>query len=122
MKAKFENFLKQLKTDENTPLIETIEKGFNAIQEGYADVREEKVDTLATFNQQASMLALSMGNPVLNFLQNSAESYDHLYTEEEPSELDFNPTSTFYQDQKVEKDEIEDSLGLTASDTFKSQF
>ena len=43
MKAKFEAFLSLLETANNKPTIDTIRKGFNAITEGYGDLREAPV-------------------------------------------------------------------------------
>jgi len=120
MKSKFEKFLVQLKTKDNKGLLETIEKGFKAIHESYADVREERVDALSQFNEMATMTAQSMGNGVLSFLRNSAEGYNHLYTVDDEPELDNIPTSEFrqYSPPKV-RDEMEDNLGLTAGDLLK---
>ena len=115
---KFEEFLNRLKTDRNKSLIETIQKGFQAINESYADVREEKVSALVQFNEHAAMTASAMGNSVLNFLQRSSEGYSHLYKEDTEPELDGNPTSEFnqYRVPIKPRDEIEDSLGLTAGE------
>lgn len=125
MQNKFENFLNRLKTDDNKVLIETIEKGFKAITENYGDFiirvdrfrEEQKVPALDTFNDMAAMTAHSMGNEVLNFLKNSRERYNHLYTVDDEPELDYNPTSEFNQYVAPhQRNEIEDSLGLTSKD------
>jgi len=118
MKAKFDVFLGRLETETNKPLIEAIREGFNAITEGYADVREERVSAMDNFNQMASMTASSLGNNVLNFLDSSSQKFAHLYTVDEEPELDYRATSEFnqYHAPIVIKDEIEEDLGLTADD------
>ena len=117
MKSKFENFLNHLKTEKNKILIETIHKGFKAINESYADLREEKPEAINQFNEMAAFQASMIGNNVLNFLNHSNEQYNHLYKEDEEPELDLVSTSQFNQYiEPRQKDEIENDLGLTAAE------
>ena len=118
MKAKFESFLSRLETTENKPLLETIQKGFKAITESYADLREEMPAAIDQFNTMANAKAMSMGNTVLNFLHNSSQQYNHLYSEDTEPELDQNFTSEFnqYVEPPKPKDELETDLGLTAEE------
>ena len=121
MKPKFEAFLSRLETESNAPLIETIRQGYKAVTEGYADVVEETVSAIDTFNQIGAMASAGMGNNVMNFLQNSASNLSSLYTEDEEPELDYVPTSTFnqYEEPFIPRDEITEDLGLTAADLAK---
>ena len=114
MKTKFETFLSRLETDSNRSLIETIRKGLNAITEGYGDLRETPVQAIDMFNQRAAMKASSIGNNVLNFLNNSAAENAHRFTEDDEPELDGFSTSEFnqYVEEVPEYDEIENDLGL----------
>ena len=116
MKAKFESFLSQLETVENKSTIDTIRKGFEAVTEGYGDLREATVPAIDSFNQMATNAANNMGNSVLNFLDNSSAQREHMFSIDEEPELDGNPTSVFnqYEEFEPERDEIEDDLGLTA--------
>jgi len=125
MKTKFEHFLNNLKTKDNKGLMETIEKGFQVIIETYADVREERVDAISQYKEMASMTAQSMGNNVLNFLQNSSSQYNNLYSVDEEPDLDMRATSQFLQASSPSHhvvDEIEDDLGLTAGDMMELNF
>jgi hypothetical protein len=118
METKFLAFLSRLESENNRPLIQTIQKGFKAITESYADVRDIRQSALDMFNEQAAMTAQMIGNDVLTFLQNSSTRYSHLYSKEEKSELDTNPTSQFNQYvEPIEKqDELEEHMGLTAEE------
>jgi len=123
MKTEFKNFIEKLETDDNKSVLEAVEKGFNIIFEGYADVRDiEQEDALTMFNRQAANTALNQGNPVLQFLQNSAEKISQMYVEDDEHELD-NRDTIDYRDYVVntpEKTSYADSLGLTASDLSES--
>ena len=114
MNDKFDAFLSRLETDNNKALIETIRKGFNAITEGYGDLRETPVQAIDMFNQRAAMKASSIGNNVLNFLNQSTAENAHRFTEDDESELDMFPTSEFnqYVEEVPEYDEIENDLGF----------
>lgn len=118
MKHLLESFLNKL--DNNDPkLMEAIHNGFHAIFEGYADVRDpERPDALSMFNQQAANLALSQGNPVLQFLQNSAASRANMFTYDDEPELDDFDTSDFnpVQNRRHVPRPEESNLGLTARD------
>lgn len=118
METKFEAFLSRLETESNKTLMETIRKGLKAITEGYGDLREEPVQVIDVFNQKAAMAASSMGNNVINFLNQSAESRKGMFTVDEEPELDGNITSPFnqYLEEFSERDEIEEDLGITAGE------
>ena len=118
MKAKFEAFLSRLETANNKPTIDTIRKGFNAITEGYGDLREAPVQAIDQFNHMAASTASSMGNNVLNFLNHSADQRKHMFSVDEEPELDNYYTSEFnqYEEEFLERDEIETDLGLIAGE------
>lgn len=117
MKAKFEAFLSRLETESNSTLIETIRKGFQAVTEGYGDLREAPVQAIDTFNQMAAMTASSIGNNVLNFLNTSRDLNKHKFTVDEEPELDNYLTSEFnqYSEEIPEIDEFEENLGIAAT-------
>ena len=121
MKPKFEAFLSRLETEQNATLIDTIRKGYKAVNEGYADVVEDTVSPIDSFNRMSVMASSNMGNKVMSFLQNSSDTLSHLYTEgDDEPELD-RITSVFDQhfqpeDEIIPRDEITEDLGLTASD------
>jgi hypothetical protein len=121
MKAKFEAFLSRLETEKNAPLMETIREGYKAVTESYADVVEETVSAVDTFNNMGAMASANMGNNVMNFLRNSANTLDNLYTIDEEPELDNMPTSHFnqFEEEIIPKDEITEDLGLTTYDLAK---
>lgn len=119
MKAEFKKFIQKLQTDDNKSVLEAVEKGFDVIFEGYADVRDiEREDALTMFNKQAAQVAMGQGNPVLQFLQNSAERNHQMYTFDEEPELDGRDTIDYreYLTPLPEKRTFEDEFGLTASD------
>lgn len=118
MKREFNKFISKLETEENKAVLEAVQKGFNAIFEGYADVRDiETEDALTMFNRQAANVAMGQGNPVLQFLQNSAAKNAQMYTFDDESELDGRDTID-YRDYITPSHQPtqEDSFGLTAYD------
>lgn len=119
MKAEFKKFIEKLESDNNKSVLEAVEKGFEAIFEGYADVRDiEHEDALTMFNRQAANVAMGQGNPVLQFLQNSATRNQEMYTFDDESELDNRDTIDYreYLTPIPEKTRHEDDFGLTAYD------
>ncbi len=119
MKAEFKKFISQLETSDNKVVLEAVKHGFNVIFEGYADVRDtESIDALSMFNRQAANVAMSQGNPVLQFLQNSAEQTSQMYTFDEETELDGRDTIDYRDYIIPTEDELvkEDNFGLTAYD------
>jgi hypothetical protein len=119
MEAKFKQFIDKLETTDNKLLIEAIQSGFNAIFEGYADVRDvETEDALTMFNRQAANVAMGHGNPVLQFLQNSAEKTSQMYTFDDEDELDDYDTIDYrdYISSPETSDALANNLGLSASD------
>jgi hypothetical protein len=121
MKAKFESFLSRLETEKNISLIETIREGYKVVTESYADVVEETVSAIDSFNNMGAMASANIGNNVMNFLQNSSSKLSDLYTVDEEPELDNMPTSYFnqYEEEIIPKDEITEDLGLTTYDLAK---
>jgi len=119
MEAKFKSFIEKLETSNNKSVLEAVQSGYLAIFEGYADVRDvEHEDALVMFNRQAANVALGQGNPVLQFLQNSAEQTSQMYSFDDETELDDNDTIDYreYIIPTPDKVSYADSLGLTASD------
>lgn len=119
MKAEFKKFIKRLETDENKSVLEAVQKGFDAIFEGYADVRDiEREDALTMFNRQAANVAMGQGNPVLQFLQNSAERNHSMYTFDDEHDLDNRDTIDYREYLTPTQDVVkpEDNFGLTAFD------
>jgi hypothetical protein len=130
MKHLLESFLEKLNSDDEK-LMEAVKDGFHTIFEGYADVREpERLDALTMFNQQAANMALNQGNPVLQFLQNSAATRQGMFTIDDEPELDNFDTSYYRPTAYDESDRVyikntpsgmrqhspESDFGLTAKD------
>ena len=120
MKAEFKKFIEKLVTNNNKSVLEAVEDGFEAIFEGYADVRDiEHEDALTMFNRQAAQTAMGHGNHVLQFLHNSAERNQQMYTlEDDDIELDYRDTIDYreYLAPTPETVRYEDDFGLTARD------
>lgn len=118
MKAEFKKFIDKLETAENKTVLEAVQKGFDAIFEGYADVRDiETEDALTMFNRQAANVAMGHGNPVLQFLQNSAAKNAQMYTFDDETELDGRDTIDYREYLEPTHDTSpESSFGLTAYD------
>ena len=118
METKFEAFLGRLETADNKAVIEAIRQGFQAITEGYGDLREAPVQANDNFSYMAAQTASSIGNDVLNFLGQSAEQRNHMFTVDDEPELDDFDTSPFnqYSEPSVIVDEMEENLGLIAGE------
>lgn len=73
------NFIKSMKTEQNSSLIEAILAGEKAIFEDGA---------LQRFNQNASEIASNYGNNVLSFIQHSSEQLSSMFSSDEDFEDD----------------------------------
>lgn len=97
---------------------ESVDNGFNAIFEGYADVRDIEGVVFDAFDKAQRFAAQQ--SPAMDLILHSQKKLEDMYTEDSDSPLDNRPTSPF--NQYVEYtyndrgDAIEDSLGLTAAD------
>jgi hypothetical protein len=97
---------------------ESVDNGFNAIFEGYADVRDIEGVVFDAFDKAQRFAAQQ--SPAMDLILRSQKKLEDMYTEDSDSPLDNRPTSPF--NQYVEYtyndrgDAIEDSLGLTAAD------
>lgn len=135
MKEKIlKQFIDSFNTKENASLIESINKGYSYIFEGYADVRDiEQEDAVTMFNRQAAYNTQFGSNPVLAFLQRSNELLKNKYSEDPNPELDlitttihFEPTDGIqtdvndsyenYYEPQAKDDDYDNGFGLTSRD------
>lgn len=101
-----------------TAIQESVDSGYNAIFEGYADVRDIEGVVFDAFDKAQRFAAQQ--SPAMDLILRSQKSLENMYSDDADSSLDNRPTSPFnqhieytYQDRG---DVIEDSLGLTAAD------
>ena len=105
----YKSFLHMLKRDDNTNLVECIEEGYNAIFEGYCDVRpdpsERQEDTVSRFNRNAARSQAQIGSFTLSKLVEFADNSKKInWTFDDESDLDNNSTSPFAN--RMQLDEI----------------
>lgn len=87
------SFLNKFNDSIDSSLLESLQKGYNCIFEGYGDVvAEEHEDALSTFNYNATYNNGFGVNPVMAFLNNSSNEINKIYSVDEEPELDNIPT------------------------------
>lgn len=121
MKTELIQFIDKLKDDKNSLFLESIKKITTVILESYADVCDVTEPSIDKFQNFAASI-----NPTMRFIKQSSESLRNRFVFDDEPELDFNDTSmfnqSFYDSPTIKAyDEIEDSLGLTATDLYQRQ-